>query len=61
MSVYLSICYTSNHLGGAYYDEQEEVIYILNDIAEDQEFTSLSNCKVDHFIYFLNQHVSSGK
>uniref|UniRef100_A0AC34FU49 Uncharacterized protein n=1 Tax=Panagrolaimus sp. ES5 TaxID=591445 RepID=A0AC34FU49_9BILA len=42
-NIYLALSYKNFHLGAAFYDEETEAIHILNDIAEDDEFSSLSN------------------
>uniref|UniRef100_A0A914Z3G0 DNA mismatch repair protein MutS core domain-containing protein n=1 Tax=Panagrolaimus superbus TaxID=310955 RepID=A0A914Z3G0_9BILA len=42
-NIYLALSYKNFHLGAAFYDEESEAIHILNDIAEDEDFSSLSN------------------
>uniref|UniRef100_A0A914QBU3 Uncharacterized protein n=1 Tax=Panagrolaimus davidi TaxID=227884 RepID=A0A914QBU3_9BILA len=38
-----TLSYKNYHLGAAFYDEETEAVNIFNDVAEDDEFTSLSN------------------
>ena len=52
-NIYLSLSYKNYHLGAAFYDEESEAIHILNDVVEDEEFTSLSTRKSLIYITLL--------